>query len=83
MRYDLWYNLLYEAKKRGIKTVLANARYDEKDLTWSIPLVSSFKKTLYGMIENIFVIDEFDENNYKNKLADQKVRHNKNRRFKI
>ncbi|MBK8550070.1 MAG: hypothetical protein IPL53_03015 [Ignavibacteria bacterium] len=68
MRYDLWYNLLYESKKRQIKTVLANARYDEKDLTWSIPVVSSFKKNLYRMIDYIFVIDDFDESNYKNKL---------------
>lgn len=69
MRYDLWYNLLYEAKKRNIKTVVANARYDEKDYTWSFFLISSFKKTLYGMIDTIFVIDDSDERNYKEKLS--------------
>lgn len=74
MRYDLWYNLLYEAKKRGIVTVLANARYDEKDITWKLPVVSSFKKTLYGMIDKIFVIDEFDEKSYKSKLSKQNVK---------
>ncbi len=74
MRYDLWYNLLYEAGKRKIKTVLTNARYDEKDLTWKIPVVSSFKKILYGMIDSIFVIDDFDENNYKKKLSKQRVK---------
>ncbi|MEO8210683.1 MAG: glycosyltransferase N-terminal domain-containing protein, partial [bacterium] len=73
MRYDLWYNLLYAAKKRGINTVLANARYDEKDFTWNIPIVSSFKKTLYGMIDTIFVIDDYDDINYKKKLSKQNV----------
>ena len=74
MRYDLWYNLLYESKKRNIKTVLANARYDEKDHTWNIPVVSSFKKTLYGMIDDLFVIDDFDESNYKRKLSDENIK---------
>ena len=69
MRYDLWFNLLYESGKRGIKTVVANARYDEKDITWNFPVASSFKKTLYGMIDTIFVIDKFDEKNYRKKLA--------------
>jgi 3-deoxy-D-manno-octulosonic-acid transferase len=73
MRYDLWYNLLYEAKKRNIKTEMANARYDEKDFTWKIPVVSSFKKTLYGMLDTIFVIDDFDYNNYRHKLSGQNV----------
>ncbi|MDQ3019614.1 MAG: hypothetical protein M3R36_03445 [Bacteroidota bacterium] len=74
MRYDLWYNLLYEAKKRGIRTVLANARYDEKDFTWKFPVVSSFKKTLYGMIDTIFVIDNYDNVNYKKKLSEQNIK---------
>lgn len=68
MRYDLWFNLLYIANKRGIKTVMANARYDEKDLTWKIPVISSFKKKLYGLINTIFVIDETDEANYSSRL---------------
>lgn len=74
MRYDLWYNLLYESRKRGIACVLANARYDEKDFTWNVPVVSSFKKTLYGMLEIIFVIDNYDEENYKKKLSKQDVK---------
>lgn len=73
IRYDLWFNLLYEAKRRKIKTVLANARYDENDSSWSIPGISSFKKTLYGMIDTIFVIDEFDEINYLKKLKGKNV----------
>lgn len=73
MRYDLWFNLIYEAQKRNIKTVLANARYDENDKTWNIPVISSFKKTLYGMIREIFVIDNYDEENYSKKLAGEDV----------
>ncbi|MBV6478092.1 MAG: hypothetical protein HGGPFJEG_00839 [Ignavibacteria bacterium] len=73
MRYDLWFNLLYTAKQEKVLTVLANARFDEKDLTWKIPVISSFKKTLYGMIDTVFVIDEYDESNYKKKLKTHNV----------
>ena len=73
MRYDLWFNLIFEAQKRNIKTVLANARYDENDKTWNIPVISSFKKTLYGMIREIFVIDNFDKDNYRKKLSGENV----------
>ncbi|MEO6695402.1 MAG: glycosyltransferase N-terminal domain-containing protein [Ignavibacteria bacterium] len=74
IRYDLWFNLLFEAKKRNIKTVLANARFDENDSTWRIPVISSFKKALYGMIETIFVIDDYDETNYKKILKGEDVK---------
>ena len=73
MRYDLWFNLLYEAKKRKIRTVLANSRYDELDRTWSIPVISSFRKTLYGMLDIIFAIDDQDEINYRKKLGRENV----------
>ncbi|TRZ65891.1 hypothetical protein D4R20_01410 [bacterium] len=68
MRYDLWFNFLYEAKKRRTRTVIANARYDENDRTWRIPLVKSFKKALFGMIDKLFVIDDEDYLNYKKEL---------------
>ncbi|MBK8983782.1 MAG: hypothetical protein IPM38_16050 [Ignavibacteria bacterium] len=73
MRYDLWYNILRESGKMNIKRVLANARYDENDSTWNIPVISSFKKNLYGMIDTAFVIDDFDEKNYRIKLAKEKT----------
>lgn len=65
MRYDLWFNFLYECKKRNIPTILANARYDIKDITWKFPLSKSFKVNLYNMIDKIFVIDRDDEKNFK------------------
>ena len=68
MRYDLWFNFLYEAKKRNIKTVITNARFDENDKIWKIPLLKSFKITLFKMINTLFVIDDEDERNYKQKL---------------
>ncbi|MDQ3194162.1 MAG: hypothetical protein M3P82_04090 [Bacteroidota bacterium] len=74
MRYDLWYNLLYEANKRNIKIILANARFDEKDFTWNFPVVSSFKKKLYGMLDTMFVIDEHDEKYYKQKLKNENTK---------
>lgn len=68
MRYDLWFNFLYEAKKRKITITVANARFDEKDKIWSLLIAGSFKKTMYRMIDKLFVIDKDDEINYKNKL---------------
>ena len=65
MRYDLWYNMVYIARKKGVKLVVANARFDEHDRTWTLPVVSSFKKTMYRMLNDVFVIDEFDEKNYR------------------
>lgn len=72
MRYDLWYNFLYEAKKRNIKIVIANARFDEKDIFWKSIIAGSFKKTMYRMVDKIFVIDEDDEKNFKKKLKNYK-----------
>lgn len=68
MRYDLWFNFLYRAKKMNITTVIANARFDSKDKTWKIPLISSFKKCLFKMIDVLFAIDEDDESNFKRML---------------
>jgi 3-deoxy-D-manno-octulosonic-acid transferase len=68
IRYDLWLNILNEGKKRNSELYLVNARYDEKDFTWNFPVISSFKKYLYGMLDKIFVIDEYDEKNYREKL---------------
>jgi 3-deoxy-D-manno-octulosonic-acid transferase len=73
MRYDLWFNMLYLARKKNILTVLANSRFDENDRTWNIPVASSFKRTLYRMIDRMFVIDDHDEKNYKEKLQDEKI----------
>jgi 3-deoxy-D-manno-octulosonic-acid transferase len=64
MRYDLWFNFLYRAKKRNVKVIIANARYDENDIFWKFPIISSFKKTMYGFIDIMFAIDESDFRNY-------------------
>lgn len=71
MRYDLWYNLVYESKERGIKLVMANARLDEHDIFWKVPVLNSFKKTLYNMVDMIFVIDEEDRDNYRKYLTNE------------
>lgn len=68
MRYDLWFNFLNEARKRHINISVANARFDEKDAYWKLGISSSFKRSMYNMINTIFVIDSEDELNYKNKL---------------
>jgi len=64
MRYDLWFNFLYAAKKRNIRLIIANARFNEKDVFWKLPVIRSFKKTMYGMIDKMFTIDEADQQNY-------------------
>ena len=68
MRYDLWFNFLKEASKRNINVSVANARFDEKDAFWKSMITSSFKKSMYRMLDTIFVIDKDDESNYKSKL---------------
>jgi len=68
MRYDLWFNFLYRAKRMNITTAIANARFDVHDKTWRIPLVSSFKKCLFNMIDILFAIDDEDEMNFKKVL---------------
>lgn len=65
MRYDLWYNFLYECKRRNLQTILANARFDEKDVFWKLPVSKSFKIALYNMVDKIFVINKEDEINFK------------------
>ena len=69
MRYDLWFNFLYRAKKMSIMTAIANARFDTKDKTWKIPFISSFKKSMFAMIDVLFAIDEEDEANFKKVLV--------------
>ncbi len=73
IRYDLWLNLINEAKQKNISLYLVNARYDEKDITWKLHVVVSFKKYLYGKLDKIFVIDEYDEKNYREKLNGYKT----------
>ena len=38
---------------------LVNARYDEKIFTWNFPVISSFKNIFNGLLDKIFVIDEY------------------------
>jgi 3-deoxy-D-manno-octulosonic-acid transferase len=69
MRYDLWFNFLFHAKRMNIMTAIANARFDVRDKTWKIPVISSFKKCLFKMIDVLFAIDEEDEMNFKKCLS--------------
>jgi 3-deoxy-D-manno-octulosonic-acid transferase len=73
MRYDLWLNLLYICDKKKIDIVLANARFDENDKFWDFFISRSFKKSLYGYIKKIFVIDDQDEASYKKLLPSVEV----------
>jgi 3-deoxy-D-manno-octulosonic-acid transferase len=68
MRYDLWFNFLHMAKKMNITTAIANARFNVNDKTWKIPVVSSFKKCLFNMIDVLFAIDDENKENFKKVL---------------
>lgn len=70
MRYDLWFNFLYNAKKRKIKIIIANSRYDENDISLKIPILRSFKKAMYSMIDIMFAIDETDYENFSKMMSD-------------
>lgn len=74
MRYDLWFNFLYYARKKNVKIVMANARYDDKDIIWKIPFINSFKKSMYRMIDIMFTIDDADFDNYRKLLEGTSVR---------
>lgn len=74
MRYDLWFNLLYEARNRKIPMYIANARFDRNDLTWTFPVSSSFKRELYGMLTGIFTIDKKDEEEYSKVLRNKETK---------
>ena len=54
----------YYARKKNIKIIIANARYDENDIYWKIPFVKSIKKSMYGMVDKMFAIDDSDYTNY-------------------
>ncbi|KAA0211410.1 hypothetical protein FBQ84_01730 [Ignavibacteria bacterium CHB1] len=69
MRYDLWMNLMDSAKRRDIPMYIANARFDKRDLTWTFPVLRSFKIELYGLLTGIFTIDKKDEQEYKKVLS--------------
>jgi len=68
MRYDLWFNFLYYSRQKNVKIIMANARYDEKDIFWKIPVINSFKKSMYRMIDKMFTIDDADFDNYRKLL---------------
>lgn len=72
VRYDLWYNLLFLAKKKNIKTYIMNARYDENDKLWNVPAFRDFKKSLYNMMDKMYVIDQDDEMNFKTEFPRKK-----------
>lgn len=74
MRYDLWFNFLYRAGRMNAHIIIANARYDENDFWWNVPFVRSFKKTMYGMIDSMFAIDESDYANYTKLMEGTKTK---------
>ena len=73
VRYDLWFNLIYLSKKKKIKTIIANARFDERKIYWKLPFLKSFARYLYGLFDKLYVIDEEDRNNFIKALKGYKT----------
>lgn len=61
MKYDIWPNHLYTARKNNFTICLANAIIDGKKI--SSPLKRLFYSTLYELVDYIFLISKEDEKN--------------------
>lgn len=68
IKYDLWFNLLFQLGKKNIFKLLANATYDERSIKWRFFLSRWYRKTLYGFFDFIATTDNDDLSNFKKLL---------------
>jgi 3-deoxy-D-manno-octulosonic-acid transferase len=59
MRYDFWPNHLLEAKKRGIKLILAAAVL-QPDSPYFKPLLKGFYRSIFHLFDHIYTVSEQD-----------------------
>jgi 3-deoxy-D-manno-octulosonic-acid transferase len=69
IKYDLWFNLLYELEKRNVFKFLVNATYSEKSFKWKFFLTRSYRRVVYNFFNVISTADEDDAKNLKNVLS--------------
>lgn len=69
IKYDLWYNFLYELRKKNIFTILANASYNPRSLKWKLFPSRSYKKTLYNFFNVVAATDTEDVSFFRKVLS--------------
>jgi 3-deoxy-D-manno-octulosonic-acid transferase len=64
VRYDVWPNHLWELKRRGIPSFVANATMSEGS-SRRTALLKSFHRALYNAIDSILAVSESDAEGYR------------------
>jgi len=71
IKYDLWFNLLYNLASRGIFRLLANASYEEKALKWKFFPSKEYRKLIYNFFNTVCCTDSDDQKHFKELLSDK------------
>lgn len=75
IKYDLWFNFLYELNNKNIFKILANASYDPRSLKWKLFPSRSYKKALYNFFNVVAATDIEDVSFFRKILSgDVKIR---------
>jgi len=80
--YDVWPNVLIVARYLGIETMLISARVHDKSLKLKMPAKSIYR-SIYGMIDKIFTVNNKDLENIKLIIPSKKIEAMGNPRFDI
>ena len=64
MRYDFWPNHLLEAKRRGVKLILAAAVL-QKNSPYFKPLLKGFYRSIFHLFDRIFTVSEQDTHAFR------------------
>ncbi len=63
MRYDIWPNVIWELKRRGIPSIIADATMRAKS-NRHFPMIKNFHNTLYNSVTKILCVSEDDRKNF-------------------
>lgn len=69
IKYDLWFNLLYDLEKRNVFKFLVNATYSEKSFKWKFFITRSYRRIVYSFFNVISTADEDDAKSLKGVLS--------------
>jgi 3-deoxy-D-manno-octulosonic-acid transferase len=64
VRYDVWPNVLWELNRHGIPILIANATMQRQSLR-CLPIVRSFHRSVYNVIDEILTVSESDAQAFK------------------
>ena len=73
IRYDFWYNFLYESKKRNIPCYLVAATKPANKLIKFVPFITSIVKNYYSHFEKIFTVGEIHSEYFSNLKIKSKI----------